>query len=427
MKFFKIKNNTANSIIISNTCIEPNSDTILSEEAVAMIDNQYFNSNILINLGLIDVNKDFLAINPSTNQFYKKPPTGIPRNHLDRDVNSSLKRADNSIQKGLIGLNDLSNDLKNLLQNNSTSLPTNTSNSVVIKERQLEESVRNSLDKANKAFDKAFEKVKYDDLSEDLKYLIDESEDDSYWKDPVDEIELLPQMGNTNGDVRLVLSNGTLWRWNTTLDDKWDQILGNSSTSNGQYIEPSISARYVIGEFFAEEGQQIFKAQKSFTVDTNNLQVMLNGILMTKEEDYLEIDEHTVQFLYPLCEDDYVLLSVAAHGQDPFVVVETIDIEENKTRIVKFKHAFDPSNAKSLQVFLNGILVLPGEESDFMFYNSSSINFNYDLEIEDRITVRFESSSLYDNMKVEFSNIQKIYQGLSKQIKVLRETIESKL
>ena len=35
----------------------------------------------------------------------------------------------------------------------------------------------------------------------------------SYWKDPVATFSLLPTSGNTIGDVRLVLSNQSIWEW----------------------------------------------------------------------------------------------------------------------------------------------------------------------------------------------------------------------
>lgn len=53
-------------------------------------------------------------------------------------------------------------------------------------------------------------------------------------------------------------------------------------------------------EHVAEEGQTLFVLSRPYHPGWNSLQVYINGLLMRKEEDYREVDEYTVEFLYPL-------------------------------------------------------------------------------------------------------------------------------
>lgn len=451
MNFFKIQNNTNNSIIVNGTFIGPKSDAVLSEDAVSLIDKQYFDSGILMNHGLASINNDYVMIDTRTVQFYKKPPSGIPKNHLDKEVNTSLKKADLAVQKGTITIDDLDEDLKNLIKTigsggskqaitamppmrskaSSNQIPQPESNSVLIRERQFEQLVLDKINQGVLAYKKVSEdKIGYEDLTEELKFLFDQLAEQSNetWKDPVFSYDLLPLTGNKNGDVRLTLDNNSLWRWRSEDTNQWEPISDNSGSGGSEGVPtPDLRPRFVLGEFFADLGQQRFKASHSYVMDNNSLQVLLNGILMIKDDDYLEIDEYTIEFLYPLEEDDYVVMSTIANGQDPYIIVETVVVKTDNIRIAKFQHAFDPNNTEALQVFLNGISVTPGEEDDYMINDSSSIRFHYDLEEGDKITIRFASAVMIDNIGNQFAQVQKVYQTLSRQVKLLQDKVEARL
>lgn len=372
MDFYKIQNNTNNSIIINEIFIGPKLEVILSKDVVLLIDIKYFETGILNNLGLISIDKDNFIIDTKNNQ---------------QEMNEQ--------------------------------------NSVLIRERQFEQSVVKKLNKGVEAYRKVIEdKIDYEDLTEELKFLFNQLDENNseVWKDPVFTKELLPLEGNKNGDIRITLDDNVFWRWRAEGVEQWEPI--NLSSGETEIPIPNLKSRFVLGEFFADKGQQTFKASYPYKMENNSLQVQLNGILMLKNDDYIEVDEYTIEFLYPLEENDYIVMSVLSIGQDPFIIIETTEIKENKIRIVKFQHAFNPENIEALQVFLNGISVNVGKEYDFIVNDSSSLKFNYDLEIGDKVTIRFASSSTSDNIEQQFAQIQKIYQTLSKQVKILKDKIE---
>ena len=57
------------------------------------------------------------------------------------------------------------------------------------------------------------------------------------WKDPVNTTVDLPTVGNQNGDVRLVLSDGSLWRWDSATTS-WETA-GGSGSFGYYYIAPT--------------------------------------------------------------------------------------------------------------------------------------------------------------------------------------------
>jgi hypothetical protein len=413
---------------------------ILSKEVISTIDQKYFQSGLLVNLGKENIDESYVMVEGKVSNFYKKPPSGIPKTHLDKEVNLSLKKADNSIQKGNVNIKDLDKETRDIL-NSTKSIQVSEFNasaisneSVVIKERQLEKSVRDSLDMGRDAFSILQEKIGYDQLTTEVQYILDKTNENIriYWKDPVQIYELLPQENNEEGDIRLVVSEKELYFWDDD-EKKWNDV--GYSGGGGGGTEPSIPdgttptpivrSRLILGEFFADEGQQIFKLQDAYIVGSDDLQVLLNGILMAKDEDYIEVDERTIQLIFPLEKDDYVVFSVSQKDMVPYVVVEKHFVDFNNQRVIMLNKAIG-NNPDIMQVFLNGIAVSLGENKDYLIYENKYVKFNYDLEIGDIVIARFETSSLADNFEFQFAQMQRVYMNVARQLQELRERVEDR-
>lgn len=441
LKYKRIKNNTNNSMIVNGTYIGPLSETIMSSDIVDLIDKQYFNAEILMDLGEVDVG-DTIVIDTQTIQFYKKPALGIPKNHLDSEVRGFLEKASKSLQKGQIGLEDLNEKLKTTIQSIATDVNGDGvndknnaimsgyapgSNSIVIKEKQLEKSIKDSLILARSAYQKPEEGILLEDLAPEVKYAIENQPTDYdyvYWREPVTIEEMLPLENNRHGDVRLVMEPISIFVWDANLN-KWSMLGFDSTPSTGEVVGHNpVIAKSVVSELFAEDGQTKFIIEHPYDVGTNQLEIYLNGILVLKGIDYEELDNHTINFLYPLQEDDYVLASINAGYSGATHNVESIVINETSNkRIVRSVHAFDPDGT-TLRVFLNGIMVEFGPEGDYVEVDQNHIKFNYDLVEDDRVTLRVSGSSVSENILNQFATFRKIYSTLSKQVDLLQDKVE---
>lgn len=130
----------------------------------------------------------------------------------------------------------------------------------------------------------------------------------------------------------------------------------------------------------ASEEQTLFSLTKTFQKGTHQLEVYLNGIRMIEDDDYIEVDDHTIQFLFPLEKDDKVLFMVrsiiysglheefiATEGQTSFILSNPYAIYENR-----------------LQVYRNGVLKRKGR--DYQEINNHRVDFLYPLKEGDLIT-----------------------------------------
>lgn len=514
MDFYKIKNNTNNSITINGVYIEPNNEAIFSQEMLSLIDNQYFDSGILINNGVVKVDDNIVILNTDTKGFYRKPASGIPKTHLDKMVLDSLRKADLSITKGNVESSDLNSDLRSIIENipseeelydyiesvlfketelNTTlnkklelikeeikqyykkpasgipkthldketkdllskagssiskgnvnildlnddlksvinKIPTiesikNQIDATTIKENQLEPIVKEKLKTVVDLNNKIYEqKINYDDLTPDVQYLLEQnsSEASSYWKTPVSTKELLPLDNNRDNDIRLVLEDNSLWRWdNSNIWLKLDQTVETPSSGN-----EAMRDIHVIGEFFARKGQVIFKSQRPYVKGNHDLQVTLNGLLMMLDEDYIEVDDYTIQFNGMIYEDDYIIMSKQGSSANASVSIENIIINTTG-RYVKLNLPYR-MNENSLRVYLNGVLVsqdTSSSEGDYIEFNTDTIKFNYDLVKDDKVIIRRESTFSSDIIKDNFNSMQKVYLNLSKQIDLLKNEIRMK-
>ena len=371
MEFYKIKNNTLNPLIISGTYIDSQLEIIISDDFLDKIDPKYFISEILINNGTANVEQP----------IYINPPKTL---------------------------------------------------ATVIKERNLDGSIRETLSKANEAYSVIQNKIGYEELKPSIKSILDSLADTTfktYWKDPVSTKDLLPSKEtgiNSNGDIRLVLDTDTMYRWIES-ENKWKEVFlggGTSGSSNSSGVGPIsiVRERFILDEFFAYDGQQYFELRGQYVVGSNDLQVILNGIVLVKDFDYIEVDKNNVQMLFPLKFEDYIVFTVTGQSNIPYIVVEKHTIEQVKNNIV-LNHSIG-SNPSLMQVFLNGISVSLGENNDYIVVNSHTLSFNYNLELGDVVVVRFEHSSLQDNFENQFAQTKRVYMNLAKQIQQLREIVD---
>jgi hypothetical protein len=374
----------------------------------------------------------------NTENFYIKPALGIPKTHLDNEVNDLLLKAGKSLQKGNVQFDDLHETLQEIIKSNMTDVNgdgvidnqtelINSVASLVITEKQLEKTVRDTLAKVDAIDKKTLEKVSLDDLSDDVKYILENSainESYSFWQEPVSIKELLPIENNKNGDIRLVLKDATFWKWDSDIWD-WTQIKFNESTDTTPVPTPSVAPQTLVGQFFAYEGQKRFTASKPFYKGTNNLQVLMNGIFMTINIDYVEIDDNTIEFSESLHEDDYVLMMLFTKEEKPSIYVES-RLVDRPSRTVKISQPYQVGQGM-LNIFVNGILTGSGEEEDYVEIDSTHIRFNYDLLPGDKLFIRFETSQIVNNITTQFELLQKVYLNLAEQIEVLRGELREKI
>ena len=94
---------------------------------------------------------------------------------------------------------------------------------------------------------------------------------DSHWKTPVANESNLPTTGNSDGDVRLVLSQNVLYKW-TESKAQWEQI------SNIQWQE----------RFNLVDGQAEINLTHTYNPGNDEILVFINGVLGTVGQDYYE-------------------------------------------------------------------------------------------------------------------------------------------
>lgn len=132
--------------------------------------------------------------------------------------------------------------------------------------------------------------------------------------------------------------------------------------------------------YLAVDGQITFPLQKTYKMGTHQLEVYLNGLRMVQDIDYLETDNHTIDFLFEMEKDDVVLFMVrsvinsglheeyvSTAGQMTFKLVSPYGIYQS-----------------ILQVFRNGVLQRKGR--DYKETDNQTIDFYYGLEVDDLVT-----------------------------------------
>jgi hypothetical protein len=243
----------------------------------------------------------------------------------------------------------------------------------------------------------------------------------AYWREPIDAYDDLP-LGNlnVNGDVRLVLSENKLYRWDSSLNF-WVSLVSTATNVqvylNGlQLLEgvewvrvkekaidiiamdpdnPSLPAvragdkvtmviagdYYIRRDFIAQTAQTIFEVFSSYhrediVVSGNpttirltfpyilhgaNLIVWLNGLLKRVNEDYYEINPTQFAFQYPLNPGDHVIAIIMeqASGEGEYIREDQVATAGQTT--FGLSNFYIPGSGRLL-VYFNGDLLKNGTD-----------------------------------------------------------------
>lgn len=132
----------------------------------------------------------------------------------------------------------------------------------------------------------------------------------------------------------------------------------------------------------ATQGQRIFGLAGSYTPGINELKVLLGGMEMTVDVDYLETDHKTVTFLYDLDANDLVKFRVdEVRNQrlhEEFVAVEAQTVFVLKT---PYHPGFN-----TLEVYDEGILLR--NNVDYLETDEYTVTFLYPLPSGAKITFK---------------------------------------
>ena len=260
-----------------------------------------------------------------------------------------------------------------------------------------------------------------------------------YWEAPVQEYINLPLSGNQNGDVRLVLTENTLYRWDSELE-MWvdlscscEGILAADNIQvylNGLQIKPmvewavsgsslSLMTPAVAGDlisiiiitntsirrfnYVAVEGQvsfglgtsyyrkdfEVTSEQSQFHLDVNYNPgqnepiVWLNGTVQRVGDDYTEPDAGTIEFIQPCLPGDRVIVIILGYhiGVGTYIREDHV-ATLNQTSFTLLNAYTMGSN--NLLVYLNGLL--QRRELDYNEFSTTSVVFDQPLEQDDKVT-----------------------------------------
>ncbi|ABS83710.1 virion structural protein [Bacillus phage 0305phi8-36] len=155
-------------------------------------------------------------------------------------------------------------------------------------------------------------------------------------------------------------------------------------------------------ELQATDGQTVFTLPNgTFTVGDHSLQVYANGMLMRegKTNDYIEIDNRTIEFLFPLTSRDIIVFRVAGGTSGPSLS-ERHQAVANQTDF-KLAGSYSTGN-DSLIVFVSGAYQTLGE--DYIEVDAKTVRFLQPLEEGDLVTFRVEGlpaiESKYKNVHI---------------------------
>jgi len=239
----------------------------------------------------------------------------------------------------------------------------------------------------------------------------------NYWREPVETYNLLPLVNNVRGDVRLVIEDNSLYRWDDEIS-RW-VIITSTKTNvqvylNGLHqmqgvdwlrikekaVELIIPAKggdrvslvingdyYIRKDFVAWEGQTIFEISneyhrqdfvvtqnqmvftlsKPYIMNSKNLVVWWNGLLQKKGDDYIETSPVSFTFTHLVYPQDHIIAIIMdqASGEGTYVIEE-----QNATSgqtVFNLENFYIPGS-KTLLVYFNGDLLKPNDD----YYETSN-------------------------------------------------------
>ena len=125
----------------------------------------------------------------------------------------------------------------------------------------------------------------------------------------------------------------------------------------------------------ATEGQQVFALEHTYPLGADKLRVYVGGVLQDPgpEDDYVEADERTVTFNYPLPAGTVVRFVVENLVREAgFVEVYEAQPGQQEFRLA---HPY-PVGINRLRVYVNGLLYEPGADNDYVEIDEYTVTFN---------------------------------------------------
>lgn len=225
----------------------------------------------------------------------------------------------------------------------------------------------------NKKYEKPFAGIPKSDLGFDVATLYD--------------INLLrsTDLADVNATVQQILSEvtkarGGLIDLKAYIDTKvpYSEYTGGGGAGGG-HLDSQIG--YPIYEVHQPvDGQTTFRLSKTYRMGTRQLEVFYNGIRMEQDEDYIEVDENTVEFLWETTRDDRILFQVRA------VINSGLSEEHIATEgqtVFKLSTPYG-LNQNILKVFRNGVLQRKGR--DYREIDNMTVEFMYPLKKDTDVT-----------------------------------------
>lgn len=213
----------------------------------------------------------------------------------------------------------------------------------------------------------------------------------SIWKDPVSSYDQLPISNNGDGDVRLVLSLNKIYRWNSNFNS-WENISGGDS-SGGSTITVEGGIYFVVSngtmfrqEIVAEEGMTELTFTQHYVPGSNNIMVWWNGVLQKSGDDYIEINQNQIQLIDPTDEDDkfVVMILMPKDGDGVRLYTREDMVAEAGQQTFNLANPYT-TGLNQLFVYQNGQLQKVGD--DYTEIDEFSIEINDPCLAGDKITI----------------------------------------
>lgn len=193
--------------------------------------------------------------------------------------------------------------------------------------------------------------------------------------------DLEVKIQNVNSDI-IILGDRT-----TAVEDWINNIyptLGGNGTSTDStnfkgYIE-------LYEEFIAQDKDKLFVLSKNYVPENNSLHVYLNGRLMRINDDYIEVDEYKIEFLYELDFGDYVCFISSGRTNINSPIHEEFEYAGDSTFVLKYRYN---KGDNSLSVFHEGVRLL--NKRDYDEVDEYTILIKKPLTINDSVVFRRET------------------------------------
>lgn len=219
-----------------------------------------------------------------------------------------------------------------------------------------------------------------------------------------DDVEFVLSTNYQPGNHSLkVFLNGALQRFGDDYTETSETIITFLFPLNsGDYVSLLSSGRTNINTPIHEEfeylGDKIFNLHYRYNRKDNSLSVYYNGIRLTVNKEYTEIDDYTVEITKTgMTLGDVVIFRRETHMSAEVIIndttynamdswKETFIIGNSTTTSLTFAKQYMPNNG-TLQVFVDGLLQDTGLSDDYIEDSVSTILFNYPIEIDAKVDV----------------------------------------